>query len=64
MAAAETSMDTNRDSQKRRKTRIADHPERTRITHVQHEPAWANAWPHLDDWFKIYANMSRMSIII
>jgi len=24
-----------------------------------YEPAWANAWPHLDDWFNLCVNMSQ-----
>lgn len=32
--------------------RLVDHQGGARIVYVRPEPAWANAWPHLDDWFK------------
>jgi hypothetical protein len=25
--------------------------------YVQREPAWADAWPHLDNWFKLEARI-------
>ena len=32
--------------------RLTDHHEVARGLYVLYETAWANAWPHLDDWFK------------
>lgn len=37
---------------RRRQTRwFVDHLEAARTAYVLYETAWANAWPHLDDWF-------------
>lgn len=45
-------MATNRRFLQRRKTRrLIDHQERAGMTYVLYEPAWADAWPHLEDWF-------------
>ena len=40
--------------QRRQTKRFVDH-EGTRTAYVRPEPAWAGAWPHLDDWFKTEA---------
>lgn len=49
-------MGKNRTFLQRRKTRrLVEHPERTRAVCVRPEPGWADAWPHLDDWFKAEA---------
>ena len=31
--------------------RFAEYQEQLRIAQMLHGPAWADAWPHLDDWF-------------
>ncbi|MBI3321070.1 MAG: hypothetical protein HYZ91_02245 [Candidatus Omnitrophica bacterium] len=38
---------------------LVDHQEGPRTVHVWREPAWADAWPHLDDWFKTEERLSR-----
>ena len=35
--------------------RLVDHQEGARTVYVRPEPVWADAWPHLDDWFKAEA---------
>jgi len=35
-----------------RTRRPADHQEEPHTAYVLYETAWADAWPHLDDWFK------------
>jgi hypothetical protein len=37
--------------QRRQTKRFVDH-EGARTAYVRHEIAWADAWPHLDTWFK------------
>ena len=32
--------------------RLIDHQEVPRKAHMLYETAWADAWRHLDDWFK------------
>ncbi len=49
-------MDRNRAFRRRWQTRrLVDHQEGARTVYVRPEPVWANAWPHLDDWFKTEA---------
>ena len=31
--------------------RLVDHQRGPRTAYVLYEPVWADAWPHLDDWF-------------
>ncbi len=40
--------------QRRQTRRLVDfdHQEGARTAYVLYETAWADAWPHLDDWFK------------
>ena len=38
--------------QRLRTNRLIDHQEAARTAYVLYETAWADAWPHLDDWFK------------
>ena len=37
---------------RRKRSRLVDYKEVTRRAYVLYETAWADAWPHLDDWFK------------
>ena len=37
--------------QRRQTRRLVDHQEGTGMAYVLYERAWADAWPHLDDWF-------------
>ena len=37
---------------RRQTRRLVDHQEGARTAYVLYETAWADAWPHLDDWFK------------
>lgn len=37
--------------QQRKIRRLVAHAEEMRIACVRPELAWADAWPHLDDWF-------------
>ena len=49
----EEDMGKHRAFLKRRQTkRLIDPQEGARIAHVLDGPAWTNAWPRLDDWFK------------
>jgi len=49
-------LDRNRAFRRRWQTRrLVDHQEGARVAYVRHETAWADAWPHLDDWFKTEA---------
>jgi hypothetical protein len=41
--------------QRRKTRRLIDHQEGAGVTYVLHERAWADAWPHLNDWFKTEA---------
>ena len=44
----------HRGFQKRWKTnRLIEYKALARRVHVLYETAWADAWPHLDDWFKV-----------
>ena len=46
-------MGKNRGFLQRRQTRrLVDHQEGARTAYVLYEPAWVDAWPHMDDWFK------------
>ena len=38
--------------QRRQTKRHIDRQEGARTVYVRSEPVWADAWPHLDDWFK------------
>ena len=44
--------------------RPVGHERWARTAHVLYETAWADAWPHLDDWFKTnlrhIINISRL----
>lgn len=53
-------MAKNRMFPPRKNKQLADHPKLMRTTYVMQEPAWADAWPHVDDWFKIYASSNRL----
>lgn len=56
----ERTLGNNRMSQKRRKIRrLAAQPTAVCTIHAVYEPVWAAAWPHLDDWFKIYTTLNR-----
>ncbi len=45
-------MDRNRAFRRRWQTRrLVDHQEGVRTVYVRPEPVWADAWPHVDDWF-------------
>jgi len=49
-------MGKHRAFQQRSQTRrLGDHQGGPRTVYVLHEPVWADAWPHLDDWFKAEA---------
>jgi hypothetical protein len=37
--------------QRRQARRLVEHQEGVRTAYVLYETAWADAWPHLDDWF-------------
>ena len=37
---------------KKAKGKALNSQEVTRKSYMLYETAWANAWPHLDDWFK------------
>lgn len=39
--------------------RLVDPREGPRTAYVRYETAWADAWPHLDDWFKTEVRLSR-----
>ncbi len=45
--------------QRRQTKRLVDHQELKRTAYVLYETAWADAWPHLDDWFKTRALLSE-----
>ncbi len=41
--------------QRRQTRRLVNHQERVRAAYVLYGTTWADAWPHLDDWFKTEA---------
>lgn len=45
--------------QRRQPRWLVHHQEGPRTAYVLYETAWADAWPHLDDWFKAEALLSR-----
>ena len=45
--------------QRRQTRRLVDYQERARTAYGLYETRWADAWPHLDDWFKTEALLSQ-----
>lgn len=57
-------MAKNRSFQRRRQARrLIDHQKKAHAAYTLYETAWADAWPHLDDWFKACTGISRLIII-